>query len=95
MLCCYRCYNTLVCYPSLYPVSIRFQSWLIGPILTFHFPDASLEIPGSLVDQLEEFDSLFDSGLEEHSDKAPPLLSDTDLAIFDPCAKEGREVCTV
>ncbi|ROL45569.1 Sorting nexin-15 [Anabarilius grahami] len=51
---------------------------------------ASLEIPGSPVDQLEEFDSLFDSGLEEHSDKAPPLLSDTDLAIFDPCAKEDQ-----
>ncbi|CAM4515932.1 unnamed protein product [Leuciscus chuanchicus] len=55
---------------------------------------ASLEIPGSPVDQLEEFDSLFDSGLEEHLEKAPPPLSDTDLAIFDPCAKEGREVCT-
>ncbi|KAK7170998.1 hypothetical protein R3I94_001030 [Phoxinus phoxinus] len=51
---------------------------------------ASLEIPGSPVDQLEEFDSLFDSGLEEHSEKAPPPLSDTDLAIFDPCAKEDQ-----
>ncbi|XP_026122557.1 sorting nexin-15-like [Carassius auratus] len=48
------------------------------------------EIPGSLVDQSEEFDSLFDSGLEEHSHKAPPPLSDTDLAIFDPCAKEDQ-----
>lgn len=64
-------------------------------IPAFHLPDASLEIPSSPVDQLEEFDSLFDSGWEEHSDKAPPPLSDTDLAIFDPCAKEGREVCTV
>ncbi|KAL0189367.1 hypothetical protein M9458_016466, partial [Cirrhinus mrigala] len=35
-------------------------------------------------DQSEEFDSLFDSGLDEHSYKAPPPLSDTDLAIFDP-----------
>ncbi|XP_016405249.1 sorting nexin-15-like [Sinocyclocheilus rhinocerous] len=51
---------------------------------------ASLEIPGSPVDQSEEFDSLFDSGLDEHSYKAPPLLSDTDLAIFDPCAKEDQ-----
>lgn len=64
-------------------------------IPAFHLPDSSLEIPGSPVDQLEEFDSLFDSGLEEHLEKAPPPLSDTDLAIFDPCAKEGREVCTV
>ncbi|XP_056115301.1 sorting nexin-15 isoform X1 [Rhinichthys klamathensis goyatoka] len=48
------------------------------------------EIPGSPVDQLEEFDSLFDSGLEEHLEKAPPPLSDTDLAIFDPCAKEDQ-----
>ncbi|XP_067302058.1 sorting nexin-15 [Pseudorasbora parva] len=51
---------------------------------------ASLEIPDSPLDHLEEFDSLFDSGLEEHSDKAPPPLSDTDLAIFDPCAKEDH-----
>lgn len=51
---------------------------------------ASLENPGSPVDQSEEFDSLFDSGLDEHSYKAPPLLSDTDLAVFDPCAKEDQ-----
>ncbi|KAK2913517.1 hypothetical protein QQF64_030730 [Cirrhinus molitorella] len=50
---------------------------------------ALLEIPGSPVDQ-SEFDSLFDSGLDEHSYKAPPPLSDTDLAIFDPCAKEDQ-----
>ncbi|XP_051562474.1 sorting nexin-15-like [Myxocyprinus asiaticus] len=51
---------------------------------------ACLEIPGCLLDQSEEFDLLFDSGLEEHADKAPPPLSDTDLAIFDPCAKEEQ-----
>uniref|UniRef100_A0A673HJM2 Sorting nexin-15 n=1 Tax=Sinocyclocheilus rhinocerous TaxID=307959 RepID=A0A673HJM2_9TELE len=50
----------------------------------------SLEIPGSPVDQTEEFDSLFDSGMDEHSYKAPPPLSDTDLAIFDPCVKEDQ-----
>ncbi len=64
-------------------------------IPAFLLPDASLEIPGSPVDQSEEFDSLFDSGLDEHSYKAPPLLSDTDLAVFDPCAKEGIKVCKV
>ncbi|XP_043099346.1 sorting nexin-15 [Puntigrus tetrazona] len=51
---------------------------------------ALLEIPGSPVDQSEELDSLFDLGLDEHSYKAPPPLSDTDLAIFDPCAKEDQ-----
>lgn len=51
---------------------------------------ASPEMPGSPIDQLEEFDALFDSGLEDYSFKAPPLLSDTDLAIFDPCVKEDQ-----
>ncbi|XP_073693377.1 sorting nexin-15 [Garra rufa] len=50
----------------------------------------SLEIPSFPVDQSEEIDSLFDSGLDEHSYKAPPPLSETDLAIFDPCAKEDQ-----
>ncbi|KAG7464475.1 hypothetical protein MATL_G00166060 [Megalops atlanticus] len=36
----------------------------------------------------EEFDSLFDCVGEELLDEAPPPLSDRDLAIFDPCAKE-------
>ncbi|KAJ8387465.1 hypothetical protein AAFF_G00157030 [Aldrovandia affinis] len=38
----------------------------------------------------EEFDSLFDSVGEELLDEGPPPLSDTDLAIFDPCAKEDQ-----
>ncbi|XP_060756720.1 sorting nexin-15 isoform X2 [Neoarius graeffei] len=50
----------------------------------------SLEPPGSPVDQSEEFDSLFDCVLEEPVDGAQPLLSDNDLAIFDPCAKEEQ-----
>ncbi|KAJ8255060.1 hypothetical protein GJAV_G00200490 [Gymnothorax javanicus] len=37
-----------------------------------------------------EFDLLFDSVGEELPDEGPPLLSDTDLAIFDPCAKEDQ-----
>ncbi|XP_028330290.1 sorting nexin-15 [Gouania willdenowi] len=40
----------------------------------------------------EEFDSLFDSMLEEQvpcvKEDGPPLLSDNDLAAFDPCCKE-------
>lgn len=42
----------------------------------------------------EEFDSLFDSVAEEHvpspKEEAPPPLSDNDLAVFDPCYKEGE-----
>ncbi|XP_026990261.1 sorting nexin-15 isoform X2 [Tachysurus fulvidraco] len=49
----------------------------------------SSEPPGSPVEQ-SEFDSLFDGVLEEPVDGAQPLLSDNDLAIFDPCAKEDQ-----
>ncbi|XP_028973488.2 sorting nexin-15 [Esox lucius] len=40
----------------------------------------------------EEFDSLFDSvaGGGPTEGTPPPTLSDNDLAIFDPCAKEGQ-----
>ncbi|XP_041926860.1 sorting nexin-15 [Alosa sapidissima] len=39
----------------------------------------------------EEFDLLFDTAGEGPVDNAPPPpLSDTDLAIFDPCAKEDQ-----
>ncbi|KAI5104245.1 sorting nexin-15, partial [Silurus meridionalis] len=54
------------------------------------FTVASPELPGSPVDQSEEFDSLFDCASEEPVDGAQPLLSDNDLAIFDPCAKEDQ-----
>lgn len=55
------------------------------------------EIPDCPVDESEEFDLLFDSGLDEPTESAipVPVLSDTDLAIFDPCAKEGWAICTV
>ncbi|XP_072232799.1 sorting nexin-15 isoform X2 [Leuresthes tenuis] len=42
----------------------------------------------------EEFDSLFDSVAEEPvpspKDEGPPPLSDNDLAVFDPCYKQGE-----
>ncbi|KAK6323011.1 hypothetical protein J4Q44_G00053500 [Coregonus suidteri] len=39
----------------------------------------------------EEFDSLFDSVVgEEPTEEVLPPLSDNDLAIFDPCAKEDQ-----
>lgn len=50
-----------------------------------------LEIPDCPVDESEEFDLLFDSGLDEPTDKSLPVLSDTDLAIFDPCAKKEQQ----
>ncbi|KAK3546627.1 hypothetical protein QTP70_031441 [Hemibagrus guttatus] len=49
----------------------------------------SSEPHGSPGDQ-SEFDSLFDCVSEEPVDGAQPLLSDNDLAIFDPCAKEDQ-----
>ncbi|XP_048885429.1 sorting nexin-15 isoform X1 [Brienomyrus brachyistius] len=38
----------------------------------------------------DEFDLLFDSVAEGLPDEQPPPLSDSDLAIFDPCAKEDQ-----
>ncbi|CAJ1086389.1 sorting nexin-15 [Xyrichtys novacula] len=42
----------------------------------------------------EEFDSLFDSVVEEQvqspKEEVPPPLSDNDLAVFDPCYKQGE-----
>ncbi|KAJ3584904.1 hypothetical protein NHX12_013627 [Muraenolepis orangiensis] len=46
----------------------------------------------------DEFDSLFDSVGEERApppkEEAPPPLSDNDLAIFDPCCKQGHDSVT-
>lgn len=45
----------------------------------------------------EEFDSLFNSVAEEQvpspKEDAPPPLSDNDLAVFDPCFKQGENKC--
>ncbi|KAM9837044.1 sorting nexin-15 [Aulostomus maculatus] len=45
----------------------------------------------------EEFDSLFDSVVDEHhlptEEPAPPPLSDNDLAVFDPCFKQDSSAC--
>lgn len=45
----------------------------------------------------EEFDSLFDSVAEEQvpspKEEGPPPLSDNDLAVFDPCYKQGENKC--
>lgn len=45
----------------------------------------------------EEFDSLFDSVAEEQvpspKEEVPPPLSDNDLAVFDPCYKQGENKC--
>lgn len=44
----------------------------------------------------EEFDSLFDSVVEEHvpspKEEGPPPLSDNDLAAFDPCYKQDAVI---
>lgn len=45
----------------------------------------------------EEFDLLFDSVAEEQvpslKEEGPPPLSDNDLAVFDPCYKQGENKC--
>lgn len=45
----------------------------------------------------EEFDSLFDSVAEGQvpspKEERPPPLSDNDLAVFDPCYKQGENKC--
>ena len=45
----------------------------------------------------EEFESLFDSVAEEQAaspkEEGPPALSDNDLAVFDPCYKQGEDKC--
>lgn len=45
----------------------------------------------------EEFDSLFNSVAEEQvpspKEEVPPPLSDNDLAVFDPCFKQGKNKC--
>lgn len=43
----------------------------------------------------EELESLFDSAVEEPApspeEEGPPALSDNDLAVFDPCYKQGED----
>lgn len=45
----------------------------------------------------EEIESLFDSAVEEPApspeEEGPPALSDNDLAVFDPCYKQGEDKC--
>lgn len=45
----------------------------------------------------EEFDLLFDSMAEEKvsspKEEGPPPLTDNDLAVFDPCYKQGENTC--
>ncbi|XP_027134267.1 sorting nexin-15 [Larimichthys crocea] len=56
-------------------------------------PDPSLARNHQSQESQEEFDSLFDSVAEEHvpslKEEGPPPLSDNDLAVFDPCYKQG------
>lgn len=70
-------------------------------VLTFRFMcpplvlslELSPDSPHQSQELQEEFDALFDSGAEEQvpspKTEGPPLLSDNDLAVFDPCHKQG------
>lgn len=75
-----------------------FVSLLIFFTFWFVFPPPVPSPPTDLLSpeaQEEEFDSLFDSVAEVPSPKeeGPPPLSDNDLAVFDPCYKQGENGC--
>lgn len=57
-------------------------------------PDRSPPRTQQSQESQEEFDSLFDSVAEDHvpsqKESCPPPLSDNDLAVFDPCYKQGE-----
>lgn len=60
---------------------------------------ASLQPPPGIshprLQSQEEFESLFDSVAEEQApspeEDGLPALSDNDLAVFDPCYKQGED----
>lgn len=60
-------------------------------------PDPSPARNHQLRESQEEFDLLFDSVVEEQvpspKEEGPPPLSDNDLAVFDPCYKQGENKC--
>lgn len=72
-------------------LSIFFTFWFVFPP-PVPSPPTDLLSPEA---QEEEFDSLFDSVAEVPSPKeeGPPPLSDNDLAVFDPCYKQGENGC--
>lgn len=82
---------------DLFLFSLFFLSfWLMFPHLaaSLHPPPANNH--QSLQSQ-EEFESLFDSVAEEQApspeEDGLPALSDNDLAVFDPCYKQGEYKC--
>lgn len=60
-------------------------------------PDSSPARNHQSQESQEEFDSLFDSVAEGQvpspKEERPPPLSDNDLAVFDPCYKQGENKC--
>lgn len=71
-------------------------------ILLFSTPALSLQPSPARIQksqESQEFDSLFDcvAGPQVPSPKdgEPPLLSDNDLAVFDPCFKKGKSKINV
>ncbi|XP_015229306.1 PREDICTED: sorting nexin-15 [Cyprinodon variegatus] len=57
-------------------------------------PEPTLTTHHQSEERQEEFDSLFDSVVEEHipspKEERPPPLSENDLAVFDPCFKQEK-----
>ena len=91
-----RINNSTFLFPSLSFFNFVFTFWCMFPP-PVPSPDPSPARTHQSQESQEEFDSLFDSVAEEHvpfpKEEGPPPLSDNDLAVFDPCYKQGENKC--
>lgn len=79
---------------DLFPFSLLFFNfWSLFPHLAAP-PDPPLANNHQSLPPQEELESLFDSVAEEQApspeEEGAPALSDNDLAVFDPCYKQGE-----
>lgn len=87
----YKFFSDFFFYYFFAIISLTFASMFPSAVSS---PELSLtRHPQSEATQEEEFDSLFDSTVEEPvlspKVEGPPPLSENDLAVFDPCYKQG------
>lgn len=80
-------------FPSVF---FKLNFWFMFPHLAASLPPPPANNHQPLPSQ-EEFESLFDSAVAEPAaspeEEGPPALSDNDLAVFDPCYKQGEDKC--